>query len=144
MGLFNKAAELNILTGAKVAAIVFSPHDKCFSFGTPNCKSVIDSYFHTTASASDDHHDRIMINNINDQNYNNDSIALSILENTNRLEEDRKMKMKKVDGFWWDSSIDHDNMSLNELMSYKNSLLNLKENVEKRAMDLLRISTYTT
>ncbi|XP_010238576.1 agamous-like MADS-box protein AGL61 [Brachypodium distachyon] len=43
-GLFKKASELSILCGAQVAAIVFSPAGKAFSFGTPSVDAVLDRF----------------------------------------------------------------------------------------------------
>ncbi|AQK88694.1 Agamous-like MADS-box protein AGL61 [Zea mays] len=43
-GLFKKASELSILCGADVAAVVFSPAGKAFSFGHPSVESVVDRF----------------------------------------------------------------------------------------------------
>ena len=43
-GLFKKASELCILSGAQVAIIVKSPGRRTFAFGHPNVDSVIDRY----------------------------------------------------------------------------------------------------
>ncbi|CAA6657720.1 unnamed protein product [Spirodela intermedia] len=41
-GLFKKAAELAILCGAEIAAVVFSPAGKPFSFGHPSVEAIAD------------------------------------------------------------------------------------------------------
>ena len=43
-GLFKKASELSMLTGAQMAVIVSSPKQKVFTFGHPNADVVIDRY----------------------------------------------------------------------------------------------------
>ncbi|KAF8692533.1 hypothetical protein HU200_039635 [Digitaria exilis] len=48
-GLFKKASELSILCGADVAAVVFSPAGKAFSFGHPSVDSILDRFLDTTS-----------------------------------------------------------------------------------------------
>nr|GFA75145.1 agamous-like MADS-box protein AGL62 [Tanacetum cinerariifolium] len=43
-GLFKKASELCVLTGAKIAIIVKSPGGRIFTFGHPNVDALIDTY----------------------------------------------------------------------------------------------------
>ncbi|GKA76250.1 agamous-like MADS-box protein AGL62 [Tanacetum coccineum] len=43
-GLFKKAAELCVLTGAKIAFIVNSPGGRVFAFGHPNVDALINTY----------------------------------------------------------------------------------------------------
>jgi hypothetical protein len=43
-GLFKSAADLSILTGAKVAVVVESEREKMFAFGTPSAGPIIDSF----------------------------------------------------------------------------------------------------
>ncbi|GJV50768.1 agamous-like MADS-box protein AGL62 [Tanacetum coccineum] len=43
-GLFKKAAELCVLTGAKIAIIVNSPGGRVFAFGHPNVDALINTY----------------------------------------------------------------------------------------------------
>lgn len=44
LGLFSKATNLAVLTGAQVAALAFSPGGKAFSFGHPSVESVVDRF----------------------------------------------------------------------------------------------------
>ncbi|CAM0952283.1 unnamed protein product [Alopecurus aequalis] len=48
-GLFKKASELSILCGAEVAAVVFSPAGKAFSFGHPSVEAVLERFVPTGA-----------------------------------------------------------------------------------------------
>nr|GEZ01307.1 agamous-like MADS-box protein AGL62 [Tanacetum cinerariifolium] len=43
-GLFKKAAEVCVLTGAKIAIIVNSPGGRVFAFGHPNVDALINTY----------------------------------------------------------------------------------------------------
>jgi hypothetical protein len=47
-GIFKKASELSILCGADVAAGVFSPTGKGFSFGHPSIESILDCFTDTS------------------------------------------------------------------------------------------------
>ncbi|KQK11807.1 agamous-like MADS-box protein AGL23 [Brachypodium distachyon] len=49
-GLFKKASELSVLCGAQVAAVVFSPAGKAFSFGHPSVDVVVDRLLATLAA----------------------------------------------------------------------------------------------
>ncbi|XP_062191371.1 agamous-like MADS-box protein AGL29 [Phragmites australis] len=50
-GLFKKASELSILCGAEVAAVVFSPAGKAFSFGHPSVESILDRFLASSPDA---------------------------------------------------------------------------------------------
>jgi pheromone receptor transcription factor len=43
-GLFTKARKLAALSGANVAAIVFSPNNKLYTYGQPSVNSVVDRF----------------------------------------------------------------------------------------------------
>ena len=49
-GLFKKLNELSIMCGSKVAAVVFSPGGKAFSFGHPSVDSVLDRFCTSNSS----------------------------------------------------------------------------------------------
>ncbi|KAF7040782.1 hypothetical protein CFC21_050662 [Triticum aestivum] len=44
VGLFNKASELSVLTGAQLAALAFPPGGKVFSFGHPSVDPVVERF----------------------------------------------------------------------------------------------------
>lgn len=50
-GLFKKASELSTLCGADVAAVVFSPAGKAFSFGHPSVESILDRFLASSPSS---------------------------------------------------------------------------------------------
>jgi hypothetical protein len=51
-GLFKKASELSTLCGADVAAVVFSPAGKAFSFGHPSVESILERFLAASPSSS--------------------------------------------------------------------------------------------
>ncbi|KAK1626325.1 hypothetical protein QYE76_000640 [Lolium multiflorum] len=51
-GLFKKASELAILCGAEVAAVVFSPAGKAFSFGHPSVEAILERFVAPTGAAA--------------------------------------------------------------------------------------------
>ncbi|XBI49045.1 hypothetical protein VPH35_112679 [Triticum aestivum] len=48
-GLFKKVSELAVLCGAEVAAVVFSPAGKAFSFGHPSVEAILDRFIPSAA-----------------------------------------------------------------------------------------------
>lgn len=49
-GLFKKASELCVLTGAQVAILVNSPGGRVFAFGHPNADDIVDRYLNQEQS----------------------------------------------------------------------------------------------
>ncbi|VAI50197.1 agamous-like MADS-box protein AGL29 [Triticum urartu] len=49
-GLFKKVSELAVLCGAEVAAVVFSPAGKAFSFGHPSVEAILDRFIPSAAA----------------------------------------------------------------------------------------------
>ncbi|KAF8661705.1 hypothetical protein HU200_056654 [Digitaria exilis] len=66
-GLFKKASELSILCGADVAAVVFSPAGKAFSFGHPSVDSILDRFLDTTSPAGGGVEDHVAVSKLNRQ-----------------------------------------------------------------------------
>ncbi|KAL5579659.1 hypothetical protein UlMin_012101 [Ulmus minor] len=138
LGLFIKAAELSVLTGAELAVLVFSKLEKVFSFGSPSCETALDRYLYGSSdlsAPSTSNGKELLLGSMaamqeQQQNY---------LEALNGLEEVNVKEKKAVDeasdlGFWWDRSFE--NMGLDELMKFEAALLGLKENVEKKSKEL--------
>ncbi|KAL6285325.1 hypothetical protein ACE6H2_009715 [Prunus campanulata] len=164
-GIFNKAAELSVLSGAEIATMVVSSNGKVFCFGTPNYDTVIDRYLgHHTASllaaeGQPDHrallHGKTMrSSNKQVENYveatrhleaekisfkgeeNNNNINFVINNNYNSDYEGREGGC----GYgWWERPIPIGMMSsLAELEEYKAALYKLKHNVEVRTNQMIR------
>nr|XP_043635125.1 agamous-like MADS-box protein AGL62 [Erigeron canadensis] len=107
-GLFKKAAELCVLTGAQIAILTQSPGGRIFSFGHPNVDVVIDRFL-----------------DIKDSNF--------------KYEEEIKNPKETSNLMWFDEPID--GMNLEELEEYLHSLVELKNNVDRRADELMMINT---
>ncbi|KAM0824030.1 hypothetical protein ACQ4PT_070482 [Festuca glaucescens] len=52
-GLFNKASELAIMCGAELAAVVFSPGGKAFTFGDPSVDAILQRFDPAGAAPAD-------------------------------------------------------------------------------------------
>ncbi|CAN6573708.1 unnamed protein product [Malus baccata var. baccata] len=161
-GLFNKTAELSVLTGAETAAIVVSNSGKVFCFGSPSPDAVIERYVGHNASLSagqpDNYHPEI--NNThrstNSFNVNMSSSKKQILdyEKASRLlKEEKILKGGKKNNSndnggdeggcsygWWERPIGMMS-SLEELEEYREALYKLKHNVEVRTNQLIRETT---
>lgn len=108
-GLFKKAGNLCLLTGAQVAVIVTSPANRLFAFGHPSVDSVLDRYLNGT---------KISIDEFNPEEYC------------------EKMEKEREGGwFWWDECC-VENLGVEELGKYLKALEELKSNVLNRADEL--------
>ncbi|KVI09341.1 agamous-like MADS-box protein AGL62 [Cynara cardunculus var. scolymus] len=142
-GLFKKASELCILTGAQIAILVNSPGGRVFAFGHPTADALIDRYLSTPAAATGSTSDGtsssqkpLMVKEFN-QHY---------VEVSKELEAEKKRKeviqeSKMVNGgsglAWYDETIDE--LELEELQQYLSSLVELKRKVLVRADELMMI-----
>ncbi|KAA8544830.1 hypothetical protein F0562_019614 [Nyssa sinensis] len=133
-GLFRKASELSILSGAEIAIIVLSPKDKVFTFGYPNPDAVINRYLTLTEGS---HPEQPRGDNTKMHDYNQHySEVVKLLEAEKNRGEKIEEEAKAVTGcgsggFWWDE-VDVDGMELEELERYEESLEELKKKVEMR------------
>lgn len=117
-GLFEKAAELCVLCGAKVAIVTFSEGRKAFCFGNPELDSVLEAYLRGRSPGE------IAPSN----SY------IQLLDESKRLylEASRGLEMEKAKwkstvqlangpaGFWWDHPVD--DLGPDELEFYQNAL----------------------
>ncbi|CAK9167875.1 unnamed protein product [Ilex paraguariensis] len=140
-GLFKKAGELSILTGAEAAIIVQSPGGRVFAFGHPSVDAVVDRYL---AGSSGSQHS--VEDAINDDHMHEFKKRYS--EVSEDLEAERKRKVaveeaKRVSsgGYWWNEPVD--DLGLEELERYMASLEELKKKMTMRADELMmnRISS---
>ncbi|KAK1371994.1 Agamous-like MADS-box protein AGL62 [Heracleum sosnowskyi] len=139
-GLFNKASELCVLTGAEAAIITQSPGGRVFAFGHPSVDSVVDKYLAGSSK-------NIAVNEVN-------SIPTSMQENFNQkykeiskeIEDEKKKnvleeKLEDNPNFWWEESFEH--LGIEELEKYIASMEQLKDNLTMRVdeMAMLRNSS---
>lgn len=140
-GLFNKAAELSLLTGAETAAIVVSGNGRMFGFGSSSCDAVIHRYLAESNPQAAREPDR---RNKNDavNSANLAKLRQQLLEARRQLEEEKKLavmiqqrkQVAAVAGpaeLWWEEEMIDQNPK--ELESYSEALHRLKSDVERRA-----------
>lgn len=130
-GLFKKAGELSVLSGAEIAVIVISKKDKVYCFGHPDVETILNRYLTggddaTLAESSQKH---VAVNEFNMQ-YDEAQRELAMEKNRlKEIEEDVKMKkMTGSGGFWWDNPLD-ENMGLEEMQHYLWSLQEARKKV---------------
>ncbi|KAF5189669.1 Agamous-like mads-box protein agl62 [Thalictrum thalictroides] len=131
-GIFKKASELSIMTGAETAVVAFSPGGKVFSFGQPNVHSVVDKFL---AGRPYEHRDRANMRRTIRQ-YSEELDRLTTeknnLEKALKLEKE-SMKNRQVP--WWEGPIE--NLGLQQLELLKSSYEHLKQQVGSRGNELL-------
>lgn len=145
-GLFNKACEIGVLTGAEAAVIAFSPGKKAFAFGYPSVDTVIERYLSENTKEGS----ALVINTSTRTSHDHRAVEESRREYEEALakkeEETKRVEMLKEGGevgfgwdrFWWDRSIE--GMGLEELEQYVASMEELKKNVGMRVDELEKAS----
>lgn len=117
-GLFKKASELCVLTGAEIAILVNSPGGKVYSFGHPNADVLIDRYLDS-------------INQDHTNNVKNNITPMSLPTN------------EFINQHFVDDEDNIDGMNVMELEEYLFSLIELKKKVVARAHELTIIKNST-
>ncbi|KAI3445858.1 hypothetical protein Pfo_002523 [Paulownia fortunei] len=145
VGLFKKASELCILSGAEIAIIVHSLGKRVFAFGQPTVDSVVDRFLVGGADA-DEVRENCPVPKTRDYNRHYSDVC-------QELEAEKKRKevieeAKRADGygggggggvFWWNEAVD--GLELDELEHYAAALEELMKNIAVRADDLMLIHT---
>lgn len=147
LGLFNKAAELSILTGAQMSLMVFSKNGKLFSFGNPSVDAVIVRYLCQRQSISVHGHDQSL--SAVTSHARNCERQYFVAMNNLKKEEISKCVEKKEDaaagrsasrnggGFWWERR-NVRNMDLEEINHFRASLQKLKEMVREKVNQMIK------
>lgn len=144
VGLFKKASELCILSGAEIAIIVHSLGKRVFSFGHPTADSVVDRFL----SGGDEPRENsgAVVANTRDYNRHYSDVCKEleiekkrkeVIEETKRVEGYAGGGGGVGEGLWWDEAVD--GMELEELEQYAAALEELMKNVNLRADDLMLI-----
>ncbi|KAL6134778.1 hypothetical protein ACLB2K_067006 [Fragaria x ananassa] len=142
-GLFNKAAELSLLTGAETAAIVVSGNGRMFGFGSSSCDAVIHPYHaesNPQAALESDRRNKNVNTVVNSAHLA--KLRQQLLEAQGQLEEEKKratmIQQRKQEAggavpaeLWWEEEMM--DQSPKELESYSEALHRLKSEVERRA-----------
>lgn len=134
IGLFKKASELCILTGAQVAIIVHSLGNHVFSFGHPSVESVINRYINGGTSSGNPDLSALQ----HKQQYAAVKQELDA-EKKREMMITRAKQQVNVGNFWWNEPID--NLGLEELEQYSVALQELKKNVMRRVDELMLLES---
>ncbi|XP_057953255.1 agamous-like MADS-box protein AGL29 [Malania oleifera] len=133
-GLFKKASELCTLCDAEAALIVFSPSGKAFSFGHPFVNSVIKKFLtqypipNVGEQQSAQAQFESSVRNLNKQ-YND---LLDQLAAEKKRGDMLKQMLRNQKACWWEAPIDE--LSLNELLTFKVLLEEVQKNVAEQGV----------
>ncbi|XP_009602824.1 agamous-like MADS-box protein AGL62 [Nicotiana tomentosiformis] len=136
LGLFKKASELCILSGAEIAILVQSlKRQRLFAFGHPNVDAVINRYLIGKSSSSSTA-DQYNVQQ-NNQYYSQICRELEADKKKKEIIENSKI-VNNNEGFWWNEPID--DMGIEELEEFMAALEELKKKVTMRADELSMIT----
>ncbi|XP_004510581.1 agamous-like MADS-box protein AGL62 [Cicer arietinum] len=142
LGLFNKVTELSILCQAKTAMIITSPNEKLYACGYPNPDSVINQFITQENNVVIDNEKKKQDEEIFETlRFQYEELQEKLKEETNNLLKERN-KGDACSTSWWDRSID--DMSVESLEQFKNSLENLKLNIVTALEEKRVNSIYST
>ncbi|KGN61964.1 agamous-like MADS-box protein AGL62 [Cucumis sativus] len=128
-GLFNKAAELSILSGAEIAILVFSSTDKIYTFGHPNVDFLIDRFLTSNFVPPKPVEAYLPLEELNRD--------LKDVTAEFETEKRRAERMRKTGGFWWDEAMEC--MGIEDLKRFRSSLMELRGKVAERVEELAAV-----
>ncbi|KAK9131400.1 hypothetical protein Sjap_011887 [Stephania japonica] len=131
-GLFKKAHELCVLTGAKVAIIVFSPNGRPYSFGHPSVDCVLDELLHNGNQL--EKYD-LMLESTQGSNINKLKEEYNELKDALRVENEKKEKLKKLTKAKESDIKKIEKLELGELKKLKKSMKEIQKQIRKRIDD---------
>nr|XP_043631070.1 agamous-like MADS-box protein AGL62 [Erigeron canadensis] len=149
-GLFKKASELCVLTGAQIAILARSPGDRIYAFGHPSADVLIERYLNTIDPTKND-------NNASSSDGSSTSSAQipqppvkefnrHYMEVSKELEVEKKRKdmiiesrMVNNSGLPWYEEENLDGFDVDELEQYLSTLVEMKRKVLVRADELMMI-----
>lgn len=123
-GLFEKAAELCVLCGAKVAILTFSEGRKAFCFGNPEPDSVLECYLRERSPGE------IELSGAYIQSLSQSKqLYLEALRGLEREKAERRSAVPLAGraGFWWDWPVD--DLGHDELEFYHDALEKMMQSV---------------
>ncbi|KAK6945924.1 Transcription factor, MADS-box [Dillenia turbinata] len=132
-GLFKKASELCVLTGAEVAVVVFSPGNKVYSFGHPFVDNVINRFLGQNPPRVDPDSNHL-IEFQRDANLRELNTQLEHVHNQLEMERKRGEELEKAMKAsqmqnWWEAPVEE--LSMEQLQILKTAMDSLKQDVEK-------------
>ncbi|CAN1836447.1 Agamous-like MADS-box protein AGL61 [Linum perenne] len=137
-GLFKKATELSTLCGAQVAIILFSQQNKVFSCGRPDIDSVLNRLGEktnltlTNAGNYNGSNGNFMSSSESAQEEQEYVKAVERLEDWKRSAAAERKRFPPSDGKWWETWTVDGMEEKEEVQSYKEALLGLREKVLAR------------
>ncbi|KZV48640.1 hypothetical protein F511_10326 [Dorcoceras hygrometricum] len=146
VGLFKKASEICILSGAEVAIIVHSLGKRVFAFGHPSTDAVIERFLKDVAEpgsggeARDNCASTAKVRDFN-KHYLDMCKELEMEKKRKEMIEAEKRAVEGCGytvgggGYWWDEPVD--SMDVEDLEQYMTALGELINNVTMRASDLM-------
>ncbi|GJW01570.1 agamous-like MADS-box protein AGL62 [Tanacetum coccineum] len=137
-GLFKKASELCVFTGAEMAIIVQSPGGHCYAFGHPSVDAVIDRYENNGSTLVSPKHPSVTELNMQYAELEKE------LEREKRkyemIQQEKKGKSSSSEFVpWYEQDIEW--MEVEELEQYVAALVELKRKVFVRAGDLAHMES---
>uniref|UniRef100_A0A9I9DMM2 Aspartic proteinase CDR1-like n=1 Tax=Cucumis melo TaxID=3656 RepID=A0A9I9DMM2_CUCME len=130
-GLFNKAAELSILSGAEIAILVFSSTGKIYTFGHPNVDMLIDRFLTSNFVPTKPAEAYLPLEELNRDLKD----ATAEFE----IEKMRAERMRNTGGFWWDET-EMECMGIEELKRFRSSLMELRGKVAEKVEELAAVN----
>ncbi|CAL0324474.1 unnamed protein product [Lupinus luteus] len=126
-GIFKKAMELSILCGVEIVVILFSVGGKAYSFGHPNIEVVTKKFLHQGEGSQMSHGESLN----DDDNIVKLNQQLQELKDQIQVEKDKKKELDKALSKYKfiNGKLPIDNLSFEELVEFKDSLVALKGNV---------------
>uniref|UniRef100_A0A0E0LYB9 MADS-box domain-containing protein n=1 Tax=Oryza punctata TaxID=4537 RepID=A0A0E0LYB9_ORYPU len=130
-GFFKKASELSILCSAEVAAVVFSPAGKAYSFGHPSVECLLDRFLSLPATGSGTGSASV-VGELNRQ-YG----ELRAMVDAHKARRERAEKQRTARS-WMDPEAEVGRMAAEELVALGTKLVALQGGVAARADQMLR------
>ncbi|KAJ0810343.1 putative transcription factor MADS-type1 family [Helianthus annuus] len=148
-GLFKKASELCILTGAQVAILVNSPGGRVFAFGHPNIDLLLDRYLNKNNSSNNNNISTnptttiMTVNNSSPPALPTKEFNEHYVEVSRELEAEKKRREMIPTSSssrlpWFEEGTE--GLAVEELEQYLWSLVELKKKVLTRADELMMIN----
>ncbi|XP_040375943.1 agamous-like MADS-box protein AGL29 [Oryza brachyantha] len=138
-GFFKKASELSILCGADVAAVVFSPAGKAYSFGHPSVECLLERFLDSSSPATQQQGNaRVVVEELNRQYGELRALVDAHKARRERAEEmiERERAAGTRSAAWVDTEVAR--MAPDELVAFGTALVAVQGAVAARADQMLR------
>ncbi|BAT06862.1 agamous-like MADS-box protein AGL29 [Oryza sativa Japonica Group] len=140
-GFFKKASELSILCSADVAAVVFSPAGKAYSFGHPSVEFLLDRFLSSSLPATAGKEEGSSVSVVAELNRQYGELRAMVDAHKARRERAEKTMEKqrqRQPAAWMDPEAEVGRMAPEELMALGTKLVAVQGGVAARADQMLR------